>query len=116
MVKIEGLNISWTLLIPSQFNKRRISSIQCINITKEAFFTFPQSYKDGYLHVGEIYTSYEVVWKPHKIPSHVWYKKTKLKIGKSYLSVFNTHAYGLTIQKVNFYSKHRIREFHSCGL
>lgn len=56
MVKIEGLNISWTLLIPSQFNKPRISSLQCFNITKEAFFTLLQSYKVGYLHVGEIYT------------------------------------------------------------
>lgn len=28
--------------------------------------------KSGYLRLGEIYTSYAVNWKPHKIPPHVW--------------------------------------------
>lgn len=52
--------------------------------------------KSGYLHIGETYTSYVVRLYLHKIPARM-VKKSELYYCKSSISVFNTHAFCLTV-------------------
>lgn len=61
--------------------------------------------KSGYLHMGEIYTSFVVRLKPRKMPPGVYgKKKANLMWGKWHIQVFNTYAYCLTPKKCTFIS------------
>lgn len=52
--------------------------------------------------MDNIYTSYTVSLKPHKIPPSECLQQYKLQGGKSHNSVFNTNAYCLTKENAYF--------------